>query len=229
MANVVQLEAFEAPLHTRRIRWFLSAQSPAAYPPGFKEQCFLESPPFTKRILLTATQSSEAWKVADRWDVVFVPSSPADWSLALTVILHQPAPTIVILTPECRAPPAFFHKLQQAGAKAPLVVQFAFLTVPPPAPQISFDATFFPPARKLEDAAVEATQVVFHQLLSAHALQQFILKDAIRDLKAAGASFVISSIGDPEATIYWYYATEQKSKANDVLSATLQTLLLRDI
>jgi hypothetical protein len=229
MSNVVQLEAFEAPLHSRRIRWFLSAHAPAAYPPGFKEQCFLESPPFTKRILLASSQSSEAWKVADRWDVVFVPSTPADWSLALTVLLHQPSPAIVILTPECRAPSAFFQKLTQAGSKAPLVVQFAFLTVPPPPPQITFDATFFPPARKLEDVAIEATQLIFQQVLSSHILQNFTLKDAIRDLKAAGASFVISSIGDPEPTIYWYYATEQKSKANDVLSATIQTLLLRDV
>jgi hypothetical protein len=229
MANVVQLEAFEAPLHTRRIRWFLRQGAPASYPPGFKEQCFLETPPFAKRILLTAPTSSEAWKVVDRWDAVFVPVSPADWSLALTVVLHQPAPSIVLLTPECRAPPAFFQKLSQAGAKAPLVVQFATLTVPPPPPQISFDATFFPPARKLEDVAVEATQLVFQQLLSSYMLQNFTLKDAIRDVKAAGASFVISSIGDPEPTIYWYYATETKSKTNDTLSATLQTLLLREL
>jgi hypothetical protein len=63
MSNVVQLEAFEAPLRSRRIRWFLSPGTPITYPPGFQEQLFLETPPFQRRILLTTSASSRGVEI----------------------------------------------------------------------------------------------------------------------------------------------------------------------
>ena len=109
MSHVVQLEAFEAPLRSRRIRWFLTPGAPITYPPGFQEQCFIESPPFQRRILLTTHASSEAWKLVDRWDCIMHPITPDDWRLTLTLSLHQPAPCLVIVTPECKVPSAFFQ------------------------------------------------------------------------------------------------------------------------
>jgi hypothetical protein len=227
MSNVVQLEAFEAPLHTRRIRWFLAPGSPAAYPPGFVEQVFTESPPFTKRILLTSHASTEAWKLVDRWDIIFCPSTSADWSLILTIITHQQAPVLVVATPELKIPPIIYQKCSQQGAKAPLIVQLATLSLPATAAAITFDATFFPPSKLLEDSVLEATQASLAQTISSNAMQGFVLKDAIRDLKGAGASIVVSCIGEAEPCLYWYYATEQKNSSNDIITSVIRTLSMR--
>lgn len=113
MSHVVQLEAFEAPLRNRRIRWFLTPGAPITYPPGFQEQCFIESPPFQRRILLTTHASSEAWKLVDRWDAMFVPATAQDWSLVLTVALNQPPPCLIITTPEVKVPPLFSNGVKQ--------------------------------------------------------------------------------------------------------------------
>jgi hypothetical protein len=227
MTNVVQLEAFEAPLHTRRIRWFLAPGAPAAYPPGFVEQVFTEAPPFTKRILLTSHTSTEAWKLVDRWDFILCPSNSADWSIILTIITHQQAPVLVVASPELKIPSIIYQKSSQLGAKAPLIVQLAHLTLPAIAPGITFDATFFPPSKLLEDSILEATQTSLHQIISANAMQGFVLRDAIRDLKGAGASIVVSCIGEPEPCLYWYYATEQKNTGNDIITSVIRTLSMR--
>jgi hypothetical protein len=227
MTNVVQLEAFEAPLHTRRIRWFLAPSAPAAYPPGFVEQVFTETPPFTKRILLTSHASTEAWKLVDRWDIILCPANPADWSIILTIILHQQAPVLVVATPEVRIPPVIYQKCSQQGAKAPLIVQLSGLSLPAAAPVVMFDATFFPPSKLLEDSVLEATQASLAQIISGNALQGFVLKDAVRDLKGAGASIVVSCIGEAEPCLYWYYATEQKNTSNDIITSVIRTLSMR--
>ena len=228
MNNVVQMEAFEAPLRSRRIRWFLSPNQPTTYPPGFQEQLFLETPPFQRRILLTTSASSEAWKLVDRWDAILLLHTAADWSLALTVCINQPAPALVILTPELKPPPAFFTKCQTLGLKGPTIVHFQILTLPVPPAAITFDATFFPPSKSFDDTTLEATQIILQQTLSSNVLRNFDLKDAIRDLRGAGATIVVSCIGEQEAVLEWFYATEAKVKQKDIVSAILQTMLLRE-
>ena len=228
MSHVVQLEAFEAPLRNRRIRWFVTPNQPITYPPGFQEQCFIESPPFQRRILLTTHASSEAWKLVDRWDVMFVPATSQDWSLILTVALNQPPPCLIIATPEVKVPPAFFQRCQAAGAKAPTIVCFQTLQHPVPAAPVTMDATFFPPFKTMDDTLMEATQAALHQLLSSDIMQNFVLKDAIRDLRSAGATIVVSSIGDATQSLYWYYAAEQASKKKDLFASIVQTLLARE-
>ena len=228
MSNVVQLEAFEATLRNKRIRWFLSPGAPITYPPGFQEQLFLETPPFQRRILLTTSASSEAWKLVDRWDGILLPVTSADWSLALTVCMNQPTPALVIMTSELKPPQAFFTKCHTLGLKAPTIVHFQTLQNPVPQAAITFDATFFPPSKSFDETALEATQIVLHQILSSNILRNFELKDAIRDLRGAGASIVVSSIGEQEPCLEWFYATESKTKQKDTMSAILQTLLMRE-
>jgi hypothetical protein len=228
MSNVIQLEAFEAPLRGRRIRWLLAPGAPIAYPPGFQEQAFIEPQPFQRRVLLTSHQSSEAWKLVDKWDTVLTPATGADWSLVLTVVLNTTQPVLVVITPECRTPPAFFQRCAQIPVqKAPTFVCFQHLTNPPPTPPVTMDATFFPPSKVLEDTTLEATQIVLQQLCSSDTLHNFTLKDALRDLRGAGATLVVSSIGDDQPTMYWYYATEAQTKGNTLLSSVIQTLLVR--
>lgn len=75
---------------------------------------------------------------------------------------------------------------------------------------------------------MEATQAALQQLLSSDTLRNFILKDAIRDLKGAGATIAVSSIGEEQPTLYWYYAAEQASKKKDLFASIVQTLLSRE-
>ena len=227
MANVVQLEAFEAPLRCARIRWFLPPGHGITYPPGFQEQCFTESPPFQRRVLLTHHTSSEAWKVVDKWDAVLLPSTPTDWSLVLTILLNQPPPCLVICTPEVQVPQAVFQKCAAAGQKAPTIVCFQNLTMPAPKATITFDATFFPPAKEVDDSMVEAIQHVLPQLISSDQIRNFSVKDALKDLRGAGATIVVSSIQEQQASLYWYYASESAKRHSDLLSCVIQTVLSR--
>lgn len=47
-----------------------------------------------------------------------------------------------------------------------------------------------------EDSQLEAVQALLAQSLSVEVLRNFVLKDACRDLRSAGATLVISSIDD---------------------------------
>lgn len=227
MSNVVQLEAFESSLKARRIRWFVPPGAPTLYPPGFQEQTFTESPPFQRRILITSPTSSEAWKMTDRWDAILIPQTPMDWSLVLTVLINQPPPSLVICTPETKVPSQIFQKCMTLGNKAPTIICLQTLSLPlPPAP-ITFDATFFPPAKAVEDTLMDAMQTALQSLMSADKLGNFTVKDALKDLRGAGATLVISSIDDVSPTLYWYYASESKSRGKDLLASVVQTLLSR--
>lgn len=229
MNNVVQLEAFEAPIKGRRLCWYLAPNAPALYPPGFQEQAFTESPPFQRRILLTTRASSEAWKLTDRWDAILLPTTPTDWSLALTVILNQPPPALVVVAPGCQVPAAVFQKAAQAGAKAPTFVILQPLSLPLPPHPVSFDAVFYPPSKAVDDTLTEAIQTSLRGLLSSEILRNFELKDALKDLRGAGATLAVSSIGEQEPGLYWYYASEPAAKGKDLLASVVQTLLLREI
>ncbi len=227
MNNVVQLEAFESPLRGRRIRWFLAPGSPALYPPGFQEQLFLENPPFQRRILVTCSSSTEAWKLTDRWDTIFQPTAAMDWSLLLTFLLHQPQPCLVVCTPEVKVPPVLFQKLLPLGLKAPTIVCFQTLALPLPQVPVTFDATFFPPAKAVELTLMDAMHAALVQLISADKLGAFNIRDALKDLRGAGATLAVSTIEEPDPSLYWYYASETKTEGKSLLASVLQTLMSR--
>lgn len=229
MNNVVQLEAFEAPIKGRRLCWYLTPNHPALYPPGFQEQAFTESPPFQRRILITSRATSEAWKLTDKWDAILLPTTATDWSLALTVILNQPPPALVIVAPGVQVPTAVFQKTAQAGVKAPTFVVLQTLSLPLQAHPITFEAVFYPPSKAVDDTLTEAIQGSLQKLLSADTLRNFELKDALKDLRGAGATLAVSSIGEQQPSLYWYYASEPTAKGKDVLASVVQTLLMREI
>jgi hypothetical protein len=189
----------------------------------------MESPAFQRKVLLSSPASSEAWKLVDRWDAILHPVSGADWSIAVAVVCNQPAPCFIVVTPEVKVPLAFFQKLQQAGQKTPTLLYFQTLALPLliPSTQITFDATFFPSSSVMEESVLEATQAVLQQNIPSDTLRNFVLKDAIRDLRSAGATLVVSSIEEQFPTLYWYYASRSKIEDKPLLSSIVQTLLLR--
>jgi hypothetical protein len=121
-----------------------------------------------------------------------------------------------------------FQKAAQAGVKAPTIICLQTLAVPMPQAPITFDASFFPPAKAVEDTLIDAIETVLPTLVSSDQMRNFVVKDALRDLRSAGATIVVSSIDDGQATLYWYYASEYKSKGKDLLATVVQTLLSRD-
>jgi hypothetical protein len=217
----LQLEAFEAPIKGHRIRWIITPDSPITYPPGFQEQIFTESPPFQRRILIISHQSSEAWKVVDKWDAVFVPQSPVDWSIIIAYIQNTVKPCIICIAPDVQTPLAFYQK---SAPLLPTIVSFA--TIPVQQAPITFEATFFPPAGSLEPYTDTITTLL-SSLLPQEVLRSFILKEAIRDLRSAGATLVVSSIEESKPSLYWYYVSESHVKERKLLDTVIQTLLRR--
>jgi len=226
--SVLQLEAFEAPIKGKRLRWYLGHDHPIAYPPGFQEQIFTESPPFQRKILITTHNSSEAWKLVDRYDALFIPQTPMEWSLILAFIQNINHPSLIILTPEVQVPTAFYQKINQLGPKLPTLVVFSLLTTPTLTPLTMFDATFFPPSKELE-SATEQVQLILQSLVTTDILRMFVLKDAIRDLKVAGATLVVSTIEESKASLYWYYTSESNQQGKRLIETVIQTLLKRSV
>jgi hypothetical protein len=216
----VNLEAFESSIKNRRIRWFLT--DIVSYPPGLHEQVFNESPPFLKRLLISGQKSSEAWKLVDAWDAVFVPTTPIEWSLILAYIQNIAKPSIVFITPEVQVPAAFYQK----SAGLTTSVTFSFINSATLAPLVGFDATFFPSAHELENY-VDQTNGILKSLVSGEIIRNFVLKDAIRDLRSAGATLVVSSIEESKSSLYWYYVSESHVKEKGLIDTVIQTLLRR--
>ena len=92
-------------------------------------------------------------------------------------------------------------------------------------PLTVFDATFFPPAKELENY-IEQTNGLLKSLITNDILRTFVIKDAIRDLRAAGATLVVSSIEESKSSLYWYYVSEGQIK-NQLLDRVISTLLRR--
>jgi len=216
----VHLEAFESSIKNRRLRWFLTET--ITYPPGLQEQVFNEGPPFLRRMLVSSQKSSEAWKLVDAWDAVFVPGSAIEWSLILAYIQNTAKPSVIFITPEVQVPVAFYQKC--AGLAT--TITFSLIGSASVAPLVSFDATFFPRACDLENY-VDQTNGIIKSLVSGEIMRGFVLKDAIRDLRAAGATLVVSSIEESKASLYWYYVSESHVKERGLIDTVVQTLLRR--
>jgi hypothetical protein len=214
----VQIEAFESSIKNRRIRWFLT-DSFISYPPGFYEQVYTESPLFQRKILITSHKSSEAWKLVDSWDSIFVPQTPVEWSIILAYLQNIASPSIVCISPEVQTPTAFYQKVKTT------TVTFSLFSSANIMPLIIFDATFFPPAKELENY-VDQTNGILKCLLSNEMFRSFILKDAIRDLQSAGATLVLSSIEESKVSLYWYYISVGSIKES-LLDSVVQTILRR--
>jgi len=151
-----------------------------------------------------------------------VPQTAIDWSI-LIAYLQNISSSICIVTPETQIPNAFYQKLVQLGSKIPTLVVFTNQIL---VPFLPFDATFFPPARDIE-VCMDQTNSILQSLLTSDILRAFVIKDAIRDLRPAGATIVVSSIEESKSSLYWYYTSESGHKEKRLIETVLQTLLKR--
>lgn len=215
--SVVQVDAFETPLHGRHIRWFVPSRTAlVGFPPGFEEQINTESPPYKQRMLIMSPKCSEAWKLFEKWDAVFVPHTSVDWSLILTWLQKIPPTTLVVLSPDLAVPLAFFQKCKQLQTQ-PTLIHFQYIHNEPyrPLQQIVYDDTFFP---QLSEQFLDTVQGILQSALSADILQKLVLKDVLNDLRAADAALVISYDTRRQGGLYWYYVTEQKETPSQLLT-----------
>lgn len=126
--NILSLEAFESHLHGHIVHWYLPKNIlHSAYPPGFDEIVLHVPVPYLRKILISAHKSSESWKLTDKWDLFFQPSSPQDWGLLLSILQNQPKHTLVIFSPEVQIPYAFVQKTNRTLT----YIHFSYLAYQP--------------------------------------------------------------------------------------------------
>jgi hypothetical protein len=127
----------------------------------------------------------------------------------------------VVFAPEVLPPTAFFTKAKQVLPKVTLIHVQTFQQESFKPLSITYDDTFFP---KIQEQNLEFVQGILQQTLAKETLKNLVLKDVLRDLRAAGASLVVTR----QNSLYWYYMSEHK-KPNNVLGAILRTFLQREI
>ena len=219
----LSLEAFESNLRGHRCTWFITEKA-KGFPPGFNDMIITENPPFQRKILIRTKQTEEIWKYIHDWDTILTVTTNQDWSLALTLILYQTTPSLVVIAPELNMPPQVYQKIN--GNKATLV-QFAYLKQSVERTLLTADSILF--QQIATDTDIESVHTITTILGQPHTKQN--LRDIFRDTRSAGASILLSSIDEPQARqcMYWYYAVlPQKSKHLEPILNILEIILQRN-
>lgn len=186
----ISLEAFDENLRGRISQWILPSQDFCSLPNGFYDQIISGSAPFSTSILLLSKQDSRAWHLAYPWDMTFIPESPTDWSLLLSMLQHLKAPILIVCCPKLQVPPAFLQKCLTSQKSIPTCVllrdgsESHGQTVLP-------HSIFFPRLDLITD-----TQFVKLASGLPVAIQQYIqtldLRSIYRELRGSGASLCVS-------------------------------------
>lgn len=195
----ISLEAFDTHLRGKYTQWILPSQDFCALPGGFQDQILSGTPAFQTSILLMGKQDSRAWLLAYSWDMSFTPDSPTDWSLMVSVIQHLKKPVLLVTTPRCMAPAAFWQKclVGQSQALIPTCVALR---------DINMDAgvnglphsIFFPKLDLITESQFTKIPSSLPTSLQAY-IQSLDLRSLYRDLRGAGASLCLS-LADSRST-----------------------------
>lgn len=201
----ISLEAFDGTLKGKLSMWILPSQESCALPNGFQDQV-LSGVTYQTQILLITKQESKAWFLSHSWDMTFVPETTTDWSLLLSIVQHLKKPVLIVTTPKCVAPQAFWQKCQAMQQNAPTCVQLKDLynsTI-----SVSQNSTlvsvlpsfiFFP---KLDSISDTEFMKIPSSLPSAvqQSIQTLDLRTLYRELRGAGASLCLSLTVDSRLT-----------------------------
>jgi len=186
----ISLEAFDGELRGKLSQWILPNDI-CALPNGFQDQLMSGTNAFQTHILLTTKQESRAWLLAYTWDLTYIPESPTDWSLLLSIIGHLKKPILIVTTPKCNAPPAFWQKcnLMQSPPTCAVLSEISENRTSPPLP----NTIFFPKLDSLSETQfLKAPSILHPAILST--IQKLDLRSLYRELRGAGASLCLSSI-----------------------------------
>jgi hypothetical protein len=205
----ISLEAFDGELRGKLSQWILPNDI-CALPNGFQDQLMSGTNPFQTHILLTTKQESKAWLLAYSWDLTYMPETSTDWSLLLSILAHLKKPILIVTTPKCSAPSAFWQKcatLQPAPTCTVLseISDSPKQSITPPIP----NTAFFPKLDSLTEAQFIKAQYILHPVLQ-QTIQKLDLRSLYRELRGAGASLCLSTINsrtisDLSFNSMWFY------------------------
>ena len=201
--QTITLEAFEATLRGTSILWYLAPGAKPQYPQGFSDQVVADAPPFAKKVLIISQQTPTGWRLVDDWDVVFRPTTGPEWSLLLSYLMNCPKPVLSVIAPHCPTPAAFIQKITSQIT----LVCFAHMDE-----QLSnlhiqtYQSILLPP---LSLDLIPSISFAQHLLIPS---PSWNAASVLRDLHGAGASLVVSSIGDrlAQKQYYWYYTSKNQ-------------------
>ena len=207
----ISLEAFDENLRGRISQWILPSDT-CSLPNGFYDQLISGSAPFQTHILLLSKQDSKAWHLAFPWEMTFIPESPTDWSLFLSILQHLRGPILLVVSPKLTVPAAFWQKAM-TNTKVTCVCLKDITSETNHA--VLAHAIFFP---KL-DLITDTQFIKIGSTLPAavqQSLQNLDLRSIYRELRGSGASLCLSLIDSRSGT----YSSIQPVGSMPTYSAT---------
>ena len=205
----ISLEAFDGNLRGKLSQWILPSDI-CALPNGFQDQLLSGTTGFQTHVLLMSKQDSRAWLLAYSWDLTFIPETSNDWSLMLSVLQHLKKPILIVSSPGCNPPPAFWRGCTNISPSPTCVSLRSGLATD--IQQSIPNAVFFPKLDLITEAQFIKMSSCLHPLIQ-QAFQKLDLRSLYRELRGAGASLCFSlttsSQGQanqaPEYHSMWYY------------------------
>jgi len=189
----ISLEAFDANLRGKYTQWIVPSHEYCTLPSGFQDQILSGTPAFQTSILLLSKQDPRAWLLAYSWDLTFSPELPSDWSLLVSILQHLKKPVLLLTSPNCIAPLAFWQKCLSLNP-SPTCVALRQISEPGSLYPTGIPHVVFYPKLDL------ITEAQFMKIPSTlpQGVQQYInsldLRSLYRDLRGAGASICVSLI-----------------------------------
>lgn len=208
----ISLEAFDATLRGKYTHWVIPSNDICVLPGGFQDQILSGTPAFQTTLLLMAKQDSRAWLLAYTWDMTFTPDSPTDWSLMVSVIQHLKKPVLIVTTPMCIAPLAFWQKCLVGQTQSAIPTCVALRYVQSEAgvqPNSLPHSIFFPKLDLITESQFMKIPSTFPPNLQNY-IQSLDLRSLYRDLRGAGASLCLS-LADSRLTTDSFRGPSQNS------------------
>ena len=191
----ISLEAFDANLRGKFIHWILPSHDVCSLPNGFQDQILSGTPAFQTSILLMGKHDSKAWLLSYTWDMTFIPESPTDWSLLLSILQHLKKPILIVTTPKTQVPPAFWQKCITTPIHPPTCVSLRYIPSEPNTllnPMTGLPhCIFFPQLNTITDTQFMKIPSVLSPIIQ-QSMLSIDLRSLYRELRGAGASLCLS-------------------------------------
>jgi hypothetical protein len=187
----ISLEAFDENLRGRISQWILPSQDFCSLPNGFYDQLISGSAPFLTSLLLLSRQDSKAWHLAYPWDMTFIPESPTEWSLLLSILPHLKGPVLIVCCPKLQVPPAFLQKCLTTQKSIPTCVLLR--DGESNGQSVLPHSIFFPRLDLITDTQFTKMASGLPTPIQ-HYIQTLDLRSIYRELRGSGASLCLSLI-----------------------------------
>jgi len=194
MSETVHIDAFQTNLHGTKIL----CQGPftkGKLPPLMDNIQALRAP-FKRKVLLTNSPFSFNKILQFHYDATFQMREGADWSLALTYILHAPKDVLVVAE-DIPVPDAVWAKLTKS-------ITFVHLVTAPLRSIQPYDTIFFAP---IDDITTTYTDTVLKAVIGVYKKTYTMkdLREILQELRIAKAGLAWTKVEEgPDGALYWY-------------------------